>query len=142
MKDYKLIYFTDDDHDDLSLMQEITHSLGHRPKLFSSGHDMLAFLESQPEKPHIIFLDITMPQIDGIEILEKLRKMEKFKDIPVVIHSSNCSDQYISTCYDLRANYFMRKAFTLNGLKSTLEHAINKDWNTFKADRNEFFYQY
>lgn len=143
MNDSKIMFFTDDDHDDLHLMQEIITSLGHKAELFHDGIEMLSTLQNTPVKPDIIFLDITMPRTDGFEILEKLRASDPaFKDIPVIIHSGNCDEQCIARCFELGANYYITKAFSYNGLKAALEHAVGINWKTFKPTREDFLFEH
>ena len=57
MKKKKLIYYLDDDFDDLGFFKEITEELGHTVKVFSDGRKMLLVLEIQEQKPDIIFLE-------------------------------------------------------------------------------------
>ncbi len=42
----------------------------------------------QLEKPDLVFLDIYLPIMNGVEIFDKIRKDLKFKDLPVIIYSS------------------------------------------------------
>ena len=139
MRDYKIMFFTDDDADDLHLMKEVADSLGHDSQLFHDPAKMLAQLNGEETKPDIIFLDIRMPLIDGFEVLEKLRSSD-FNDIPVVIHTANSDEKSISKCFELGANYYITKAYNFQNMKSAMEHAINKDWTIFKPTREDFLY--
>jgi CheY-like chemotaxis protein len=136
------MFFTDDDHDDLQLMTMVSDSLGHTSQLFHDGDQLLANLERTDVQPDIIFLDITMPRKSGIEILTKLRSMDKTKSIPIVIHSGNCDEKCISECYELGANYYVTKAYSYTDLKAALEYSINTDWSTYKAARENFLHEY
>lgn len=141
MKDYKIMFFTDDDHDDLYLLKEASDSLGHTAQFFHDGNEMLAVLNGRAVKPDIIFLDINMPSIDGFQVLERVRAFEdEFNAIPVVIHSGHSDHTHIDRCLELGANYYIPKAHNYNQLKSSIEHVVNTDWDTFKADRENFLH--
>jgi chemotaxis family two-component system response regulator Rcp1 len=59
--------------------------------------------------PHLILLDINMPKLNGIEVLEFIKNDEKLKKIPVVMLTTSSSESDISTCYEKSANCFITK---------------------------------
>ncbi|WP_293893704.1 response regulator [Flavobacterium sp.] len=143
MREYKIMFFTDDDHDDLYLLKEVAESLGHTAQIFHDGHEMLAALNTETEKPDLIFLDINMPKIDGFQVLEKVRSYEDdLNAIPVIIHSGHTDDKYIEKCLELGANYYIPKAHSYNQLKSSINYALNTNWAAFKADRENFLHKH
>ena len=60
-------------------------------------------------KPKVILLDLKMPKMSGIEVLEKLKSNELTKKIPVVILTSSKEDWDVSRCYELGANAYIVK---------------------------------
>jgi CheY-like chemotaxis protein len=142
MSQSKLIYFIDDDIEDLQLMQEISSSFGHHSKTFRSGEELSAAIKTGLPVPDLFFIDVVMPMIDGYEILSILKANPKYAASPILVHSAKCDPECVSKCYQMGANYFLRKAFSFQGLKSTIEHALSKDWSTFKAGREDFLFQY
>jgi CheY-like chemotaxis protein len=59
-----------------------------------NGRVAFELLQSSAEKPQIIFTDVEMPEMDGIEFIECLKKHQSFKDIPIVcLYSFNICDQ-------------------------------------------------
>ena len=70
----------------------------------SSGQEALELVE--PAKPDIILLDIIMPEIDGFEVLKKLRA---FTQLPVIAFSTNSGNR--DKAISLGANDFLPKPF-------------------------------
>jgi two-component system, response regulator len=60
-------------------------------------------------KPRVILLDLKMPKVNGIELLEKIKEHDQTKDIPVVILTSSKEHPDIKRCYDLGANSYIVK---------------------------------
>jgi two-component system response regulator len=61
------------------------------------------------DTPRVILLDLKMPKVNGIEVLQKIRTDERTKRIPVVILTSSKEDPDIHKCYDLGANSYVVK---------------------------------
>ena len=72
--------------------------------------------------PKVIFLDIKLPKVNGLEVLKQLKANEKTKKIPVVIVTS--SNQYpdIETAYKLGANSYVVKPVDFDHFKDTIDH--------------------
>jgi two-component system response regulator len=61
------------------------------------------------DTPKVILLDLKMPKVNGIEVLEKIRGDERTKRIPVVVLTSSKEDPDIQKCYNLGANSYVVK---------------------------------
>ncbi len=59
--------------------------------------------------PQVILLDLKLPKLDGIEVLEALRAHEHTRLLPVVVLTSSVEEQDLLRCYSLGANSYMRK---------------------------------
>jgi two-component system, response regulator len=60
-------------------------------------------------KPKVVLLDLKMPKVDGIEVLEKMKSNDHTKTIPVVVLTSSNQDPDINRCYELGANSYIVK---------------------------------
>lgn len=76
------------------------------------------------EKPDLIYLDIKMPQMDGFEVLQRLRAEKSTKDTPIVILSNFDEQDMIEKGLTLGANeYLIKSQFTPEQISSKV-----KDW--------------
>lgn len=80
---------------------------------------------AQAEKPDLILLDATMPVMDGLTALAKLKENEDTKEIPVVMLSADACQDNKKRAKELGALNFINKPFTsdtlLDGLKGIIE---------------------
>ncbi len=59
--------------------------------------------------PKVVFLDLKMPKVNGLQVLERLKTEKETKNIPVVILTSSNEDPDIKKCYELGANSYVVK---------------------------------
>ncbi len=59
--------------------------------------------------PKVIFLDLKLPKVSGLEVLKKIKSDEKTKTIPVVVITSSQETQDVKECYSLGVNSFIQK---------------------------------
>ena len=79
-----------------------------------------AMREVIAEKPHLIFLDIMMPIMDGFQVLEQLRKNPDYASVKVVVLSALNSNEDIVKAYNLGANDFISKPIMLEKLLNSV----------------------
>jgi two-component system, response regulator len=65
-------------------------------------------------RPHLILLDLNIPRISGIEVLQKLRSEPTTQLIPVVVLTSSDEDSDIREAYKLGVNSYIRKPIDFN----------------------------
>lgn len=84
------------------------------------GEEALAFLRRQGkysgiEPPGVVFLDINLPKVDGIEVLMEMRSDPTLKDIPVVVLTASVVDQQVLRQNRVQADCFVVKPLTADG---------------------------
>lgn len=78
-----MIWCIDDDNTIREIEVYTLEQTGFTARGFADGVSMLEALKT--EIPELIVLDIMMPELDGIEVLKRLRSDPKYKDIPVIV---------------------------------------------------------
>ena len=63
----------------------------------------------RPALPELILLDLNLPKVDGLQVLEKIRSNEETRRLPVVVFTSSSEDEDMIRSYDLGANSYVRK---------------------------------
>ena len=72
--------------------------------------------------PKVILLDIQMPKINGIEVLQRIREDPRTRSVPVVILTSSKENPDIQRCYDLGANSYIVKPVNFEGFTEAIKN--------------------
>ncbi|MFY7838949.1 MAG: response regulator [Lacibacter sp.] len=73
------------------------------------------------QRPKLILLDIQMPKLNGIEVLEAIKTDERTKTIPVVMLTSSKEDPDIKRCYELGANSYIVKPVNFEAFTAAIK---------------------
>ncbi|MCT4368046.1 MULTISPECIES: response regulator [Synechococcaceae] len=84
----------------------------------------------QAPRPNLILLDLNLPGTDGREVLQKVKRDENLKTIPVVILTTSSNPKDIEACYRWGANSYMVKPMDSDRLKHGVQSLINYWFNT------------
>ncbi|MGZ5281401.1 MAG: response regulator [Bacteroidia bacterium] len=113
------ILLAEDSMDDATLTIRALKKSGFTNKLHHviNGAEALDFMYAKGkyedrkvyEHPKVVFLDLKMPKVGGMEVLEKLKSDAALKSIPVIILTSSKEDPDIKKCYQLGANSYIVK---------------------------------
>ena len=119
--DKPFVLLVDDNPDDVALMQRVFSRAGVLARdevvVARDGVQALDFLFATGEPagreatllPRVVFLDLKMPRVDGLEVLRRLRADERTKLVPVVVLTSSDEDRDLAQSYRLGANSYIRK---------------------------------
>jgi len=104
----------DDEQDMVDLIKTTLEAKGFGVQSAYNGQEAFNLLGEQ--KPDLIILDIFMPQMDGLEVLVRLRENPGTASIPVILLTTKMEYKDILEGYQIGANYYIPKPFTKNQL--------------------------
>ncbi|MGZ9220997.1 MAG: response regulator [Anaerolineales bacterium] len=79
--------------------------------------------------PDLIILDINLPEVSGLDMLEFLRRRPEWKDIPVVMLSSEAADTIVDKALELGADSYVMKPVTIEELEKAMGTAFSNHLN-------------
>jgi two-component system response regulator len=85
--------------------------------IFAEGEYSGRQMESLPK---VILLDLKMPKVSGIEVLQRIKSDERTKKIPVVVLTSSKEDQNIQTCYASGVNSYVVKPVVFDEFRKAI----------------------
>ena len=77
-------------------------------------------------RPDLIILDISIPEVSGLDMVEFLRRRPESKNIPIVMLSSEAADTLVDKALELGADSYIRKPVTLPELEKAMTVAFDK----------------
>jgi CheY-like chemotaxis protein len=81
------------------------------------------------KKPDLIILDLNMPEITGIDMIEFLRRRPDTKNLPIVMLSSEAADSVVDQALALGADSYVMKPVTIDELEKAMSTAFYKHLN-------------
>jgi len=117
----KTILVVDDDKLNLSAARKVL-SGEYKVIPVVRGTQVLSYLEN--EECDMILLDISMPEMDGFELLRKIRTMENGKDIPVIFLTADNDTETETRCFKEGAIEFIVKPFVPTVMQSRIGRAL------------------
>ncbi|NDP27956.1 MAG: response regulator [Flavobacterium sp.] len=146
-QDSILITLADDDEDDRLFFTDAFDELKINTivKTVHNGKELLNFL-NLPDTvlPHIIFLDLNMPLLNGTECLKAIKQNHKFKDIAIAIYSTSSSDKDVENTFVLGANIYIQKPSNFDDLKKILSDVVILNWqyHTNSLNKDNFLLRF
>ncbi len=123
----KYIICIDDEVSALHTITLICETLGHKTIAFENPLEAIDYIKDNTDKISLIFLDLMMPQMYGLNVLELLQKNDDTKLLPVVINSCLMDPKEIERSYKLGAKEFVNKPFTKQDISEIVkQHTFEK----------------
>jgi len=139
MNAHKNVFLVDDDLDDQSFFIDAIIEI-ENATLFgvaSNGKEALNKLENSVELPAVIFMDVHMPVMDGIECLAEIIKNPLIRNIPVVMLTSDTGKIELARQFGAKA--FINKSVSGKILREQVEQMINLDFIADSFIANQTF---
>ena len=136
------ILLVEDDKDDRFFFADSLKDLALSVELIitSGGEEAIEYLcDTENPKPNIIFLDLNMPKMNGIECLTYIRKETAHKEIPCIILSTSIAANDINESYKNGANLYFEKPFSYDKLQAIIDKLVRLDWQQYSPPAREMF---
>jgi CheY-like chemotaxis protein len=131
MIELKTILLAEDNPQDVELTIEALkeNNLANQVVAVNDGVEVLEYLNCEGRfktrskgLPAVLLLDIKMPRMDGIEVLEAIRGNEKLKALPIVMLTSSRQEPDLRRCYDLGVNAYVVKPVNFSEFLEAVKH--------------------
>lgn len=83
-------------------------------------------------RPHLVLLDLKMPRMSGLDVLERVKQDDDVRQIPIVVLTSSERSEDIDAAYKAGTNCYVTKPSNLSGLRSGLER-VARFWTQLAA---------
>jgi len=104
------VLVADDDEDILALITAVLRRSGHEVIAVQDGAQALATVQTQ--SPDLAVLDISMPEVDGLEVLRRVRADVETRDLPVILLSAQAQEADVERGYATGASAYIKKPFS------------------------------
>ena len=111
------ILVVDDEPAVAYLLGDAISGSGHEVIVATSGQEALGLLEHY--LPDAVFLDVSMPEVSGVEVLRRVRS--RHPDLPVFLITGHAQENQIEVAQSLGVSGIVEKPFILKGLSVTLK---------------------
>lgn len=126
------IIIIEDDLDDQDILNEVFQELGYPNEIvfFADGEEALAYLTDTSIEPFIIFSDINMPKLSGMDLRQKIHENEdlRIKSIPYLFFSTSAEQKHVVEAYSKSVQGFFVKPRSFHEIKETIK-TIVEYWN-------------
>jgi len=126
---YDIVIVEDDPNDAELMVRSLKNNrLANQLTVLEDGEQALdyIFCRGQYEDrdssgtPRVIFLDLKLPKVNGLEVLKQVKSNESTRKIPVIIVTSSKEEPDIATAYDLGANSYVVKPVDFDDFAKTI----------------------
>jgi CheY-like chemotaxis protein len=120
-----LLIEDDEDHADLVMHVLEEHNDRHTCTHVSDGDAALAYLRNEAyrhelARPDLILLDINLPRVSGLDILDVIKRDEALRPIPVVVLTTSAAEADRAQAYNRHANSYLVKPISFEGFEALL----------------------
>ncbi|MEI7981016.1 MAG: hybrid sensor histidine kinase/response regulator [Bacteroidota bacterium] len=113
------ILIVDDVPKNIQVLGSILRPLGYQVEFATNGKQAIQWVKDHAFD--LILLDIMMPEISGYEVCQEIRKIETYKDIPIIFLTAKTDNESIVKGFELGAQDYVTKPFEANELLSRVK---------------------
>lgn len=97
------ILLLEDDQIEIMKLERAFKKLGTQHKVIpvNNGEDALEYLKDASRLPDLVFLDLNMPRLNGLEFLAILKKDDRLKFLPTIVLTTSSNEKDLFACYEI-----------------------------------------
>jgi len=118
----RLVLIADDDEDILALVRATIERSGHEVMAVGDGAAALSAMAER--RPDLAVLDIAMPELDGLEVLRRLRADDETRDLPVILLTAQAQAADVERGFATGASAYVRKPFSPRDLATRVDDLL------------------
>jgi len=108
------------------IIEKTATAIGFEVLQAANGKDALNHLEAGGKEINLVLLDWNMPMMNGIEVLKNMRADDRFKEIPVLMVSTESENDKIKEAIDAGAHGYLTKPFNAEKLTDAIHQVLGK----------------
>jgi DNA-binding response OmpR family regulator len=116
------VLIIEDDPDLRRILELQTRKLGFRPQTAENGR--IGFETAREVCPDLILLDLMMPEMNGFQVLKRIKSIDKLAATPVLILTASHSDTHRRKTQTHMADGFMTKPYTVDQLRKEIQRVM------------------
>jgi DNA-binding response OmpR family regulator len=128
------VLIVDDNYSILEYLKTLLSRFGFEIKTSSNGYEGLQ--DVAEFKPDIIFLDLMMPNIDGIQMLQLKKVLNEIKDIPVIVITANAGRNNVIAAMEAGADRVLAKPINVKQLKAAVDELLGGSFFETENSKN------
>jgi len=127
-KSTKILVVEDDANDSFMLIRQLEKAqIDDSVTVVEDGLKALEFLAHAQQLPLAVFLDLRLPGVSGIKVLEKIRQDPRLKELSVIIMTGTGDPRDVDRCKNLGVTAFLEKPVSLTNFIKTVAHLFPKE---------------
>jgi CheY-like chemotaxis protein len=124
------VWYVDDDPEMIQAVGLMLGLLDYELRPFEDARSAAKAL-LKGELPDVLLLDIQMPEVSGVELLEFIRHRPEWNHLPILMLSTEATDEHVDQAFSLGADGYIIKPVTIDELQTAIMKAIQKHHMVF-----------
>ncbi len=129
------VLIVDDRWENRSIIANYLKAIGF--ECFEASNGKEGLIKTEEIKPDLILTDISMPEMDGLEMMQILRKNQEFSNVPIVVSSASVYEKDVKQSLAAGANEFLPKPIQVEELLQILHSYLKLEWIYAKTEQKQ-----